>query len=525
MRAISPVLFASATLAVLLAGCSSGNSTTCGSNCVAPPAATVYLTMTDDPPAGVQVLSFQASVMAASLMPSSSSGTPAYLLNDISNFGGNAPPGADVTQLQALSAFFSTAQVPSGTYSSLSLSFGNLQLAIYNQSDSSLGSGCPVGSICELGPSNTNSTISPTVTFTSSPLPITLARNSLEGIQVDLHLNNLIQPDLSVDVNAANAVTIAALPATPAPAQLGVLTGTVLSAPAGVQGFTLQAPWGGTFNIVATGSTTFNDFPSSACTAPALSCVARGEIVEVGVSGMATNSYAGELTAGQVNYVQGATGQTVEGTISEIFPSTTNIAGAPPIGFAMILHSNPTNAAGFPLGGIADVSVGGSVSYSVDTEGLTVPAGLTFGSASNLIVGQNVKVTVQPGSLQTTGSGPNAPIGPPPSLSFAASAIALEPGQVTGTLEANNPSSSSAMFTLNSGGGLFFATWPIPNTSGFSFYLDTTGGTAYTGFSPDSLSGLASGDLVSVSGWLFAPPTAGGIPDLVAQSMAMRQSL
>ena len=80
--------------------------------------------MTDDPPAGVSVLFFQVSLTAASLTPTS--GSAVSLLNN------NTPIQIDVTKLQALSAFLSTANVPAGTYNSLSLTFATPQLVIFN---------------------------------------------------------------------------------------------------------------------------------------------------------------------------------------------------------------------------------------------------------------------------------------------------------------------------------------------------------------------------------------------------------
>ncbi|MGA9063552.1 MAG: hypothetical protein WB341_18055 [Terracidiphilus sp.] len=49
--------------------------------------------------------------------------------------------------------------------------------------------------------------------------------------------------------------------------------------------------------------------------------------------------------------------------------------------------------------------------------------------------------------------------------------------------------------------------------------------TNYTGFSPDSFSGLATNDFVSVNGWLLPPATSGGSPTIAAQSVVSRPSL
>ena len=505
MRKTLPFLFVPAVVILLLAGCGSNMT----SSTFTPSAGTVpvSITMTDDPPAGVTVLFFQVDLTDATLTPAT--GLPVSLLSN------NTPIQIDVTQLQALSAFLSTADIAAGKYNSLSLTFASPQLVIFNRSDASIASTCAVGSVCQLTPAFDNN--SSTLTFTSSPFPVTISANSPLGFLIDFHLNTVIQSDLSVNLGVTGGVTISELPPAPAPPQFGFLTGTVATVSASNNQFTLQTPWGRTFTIDVTSSTTFNGFPSSACTTPGIDCLAQGQVVQVQISSV---EGFGTLTASQVHYVQAATAQTVEGTIIQVIPSTTNIAGAPPMGMVMILHWNPTNAVGFPLGGQAVVTLG-DTTYSIDANGFTMPSGLSFTSAFDLTVGQNVTVTVEPGSLNNHGT--NGPViwGPPGSISFIASAVELEPSQVTGTITATDSSTTS--FTLGFGGP-FFAPWPMVSPNAVSFDVMTTGQTSYTGFNPDSFSGLATNDFVSVNGWLFPPATSGGTPTLAAQSVVMRQS-
>ena len=99
--------------------------------------AAVSLSITDDPPNGVTVLFFQISLTAANLTPASGSRTVSLLNN-------NTPIQIDVTQLQAISDFLSTANVTAGTYNSLALSFANPQLVIFNESDQTIANTCPV---------------------------------------------------------------------------------------------------------------------------------------------------------------------------------------------------------------------------------------------------------------------------------------------------------------------------------------------------------------------------------------------
>jgi hypothetical protein len=468
--------------------------------------------MTDDPPAGVSVLFFQVSLTAATLTPTT--GSPVSLLSD------NTPIQIDVTQLQALSAFLNSVNVPSGTYTGLNLTFSNPQLVIFNQSDTSLGSSCAVGSVCQLTPAFDNGA---SLSFTSAPFPVTATTYSPFGFLIDFHLNTVIQSDLSVKLSATNGVTISELPQAPAPPQFGFITGTVLGVTPSLNQFTLQTPWGqySPFTIGTTSSTAFNNFPSSACTTPGLGCLAQGQIVQVQISSVES---FGNLTASAVTYVQAANTQTVEGTIVAI-PPLPLPAGETDID--IILHQNPSASAGPPIGGIARVSVWspgfGSItptSFSIDNKGFTIPSGLTFAGGANLAVGQSVQVTITPGTLTSTGAGPSSGVwGPPASVSCTASAIELEPSQVTGTITAIDSGTTS--FTLGAAGAPFFAPWPLPNATGFSFNVLTTGQTAYTGFNPDSFSGLATNDFVSVNGWLF-PPATTGPPTIVTQSVLMR---
>ncbi len=517
-----PFFFALFILSALLAGCSS-NSTSTGTcpcpssgvcDCPASPQGTVYMTMTDDPPAGVTILSFQVTLANATLM--SSSGPPGVsLLNNIDMATDTTPPQIDVTQLQALSTFLSSAQVAPGTYTNLSLTFTNPQLVIYNQSDSALGTSCAVGSVCELGPAS-----STTLGFGSAPFPVTVSTSSALGFAIDINLNAVIQPDFSLNLAAANGVTISELSSPPAAPQFGSITGTVRTVTPSTDVFTLTAPWGGSFNIATTTSTAFNNFPSSACTTPAIGCLADGQIVTVAVSSMTATGYGGVLTATSVDYVQAATAQTVEGTIIQSGPSASTLSPTP-WQLTLILHANPAGTTGFPLGGVATVLVQGGATYSIDSNGFTIPSGLTFTSSSDLAVGQNVTVTVEPSTVSVTGTGPgsgSATWGPPPSVSFSASAVELEPTQLTGTI--TGTASGTTSFTLGAT-GTFFAPWPMPSAVS-SYDVDTTGQTAFTGFTPDTFSGVASNDFVSVSGWLFPPASGGSTPTIAAQSVVLR---
>jgi hypothetical protein len=501
MRRMSSLLFVPVALFLLLTGC--GN-TSIPSGSDSGGSVPVSLSMTDDPPQGVAVLFFQVSLTGASV--TSSSGTMVSLLSN------NTPIQIDVTQLQALSAFLSTADLTAGTtYNSLSLTFANPELVIFNQSDTSLGSSCAVGSVCQLAPTVDGSA---TVNFTSSPFPVTPSANSPLGFLVDFHLNTVIQSDLSVNLGVANGITLKELPQHPQGPQFGNVTGEVESVDATNNQFKILTAWGRTFTVNTTSTTTFDDFPTSACSTGAIGCVADGQVVQVQVASFAGH---GVLTASQVTYVQAAGTQAVEGTIIKIVPAPTP-AGEEIVD--MLLHRNPNATSGVPLGGVATVTFATGATYSVDNNGFTIPSGLAFTGTSDVIVGQNVQVVVEAGTL-TSGGGSNwGGWGPPHKVSFTTKSVALEPSQVSGTIAALDSTNQS--FTLGFNLGPWFAAWPMA-ANVLSFDVMTTSQTTYQGFTPESYDGLATQDFVSVNGWLFPAGSSGGYGQIAAQSVVQQE--
>lgn len=506
MRKARSLLFSSAMIVALVAGCSNTQEasmpedSSSGSSTGTIP---VSLTMTDDPPAGVSVLFFEVSLTGASLMPSS--GSAVSLLNN------NTPVQVDVTQLQALSAFLSTANVSPGTYQSLSLTFASPELVIFNASDQAIASTCAVGTVCQLTPTFDNSA---TVSFSTAPFPITVAANSPLGLLVDFHLNTVIQSDLSVNLGVSNGVTISELPSAlpSSPPQFGYLIGTVQSVNTSQNQFTLQTANGRTFTIGSNSSTAYDDFPSSVCATGSISCLVAGQVVQVEIASVQPGL---TLVAAQVTYLQAPGQQTAEGTIIGL--STSNGATV----MKLILHQNPSNNSGLPLGGEASVSIGAGATFSIDANGFTLPAGLSFTGISDLLVGQNVQVNVAAGSLTTvSASGDIGPWGPPRSLSFTTNSVELEPSQMTGAVTAVDSSTSS--FTLGGFPSMFFAAWPFAAANTVLANVETTSQTKFQGLSPENLSGLAVNDIVSVNGWLFPPASGTVVPVLAAETVVLR---
>jgi len=463
--------------------------------------AQVSLSITDEPPTGVTVLFFQISLTSANLTPASGSSSISLLSN-------NTPIQVDVTQLQAISAFLSTANVPAETYNSLSLTFANPQLVIFNASDQAIASTCPVNATCQLTPKIDNSS---TLTFSAAPFPVTVAQNTPLGFLLDFHLDQVIQSDLSVDLSATNGVTVAQLPSAPpmGPSPFGFLLGTVESVNSGQNEFTLQTRFGRTFTIDVNSGTSYQNFPSTVCTTSNLSCVATGQIVKVQVASVESD---GNLLAAQVSYIQTAAQEVVEGNIIGLSASNGTTV------MNLLLHWSPDSVQ-FPFGGIASVTIAAGATFSVDSGNFTIPKGLSFASTSDLLVGQEVQVSVAAGSLSNSRA---LAFWAPPSLSFTTSSVELEPSQVTGTVTSVNASGSS--FTITTFPN-FFSPWlnsTWPNWRATLITVQATSQTAYQDFSPDSFSGVSNNNVVSVQGWLFSTPSGATPTTLLADTVLGR---
>jgi hypothetical protein len=240
----------------------------------------------------------------------------------------------------------------------------------------------------------------------------------------------------------------------------------------------------------------------------------------------------GDLLAAQITYTQAPGQQTVLGTI----------VGIPPLPLPtgettiqLILHQNPTASTSLPLGAMAMVAVWAqgtaghiATTFSIDANGFTIPSGYTFASPNDLCVGQTVQVTIAPGTLQPPTAitpGTSAGWGLPLEPIFTASSLQLEPSQITGSISGLGSSS----FTLNSFLTIFLGPWSAnPTSNNGQLMIETTSQTTYQGFSPDSFSGLADKDLVSVNGWVFSQngllDPAVGPPNVVAQTITLRPS-
>ena len=491
----------------LMTGCGGQSTASNPSTKFSPATVPVGLTVTDTPPDGVTVLFFQLSITGASLSP-----------GDVSLLSSTYPVSINVSQLQTEAAFLGSMNVTAGTYTGLTLTVANPQLTIYNGTGSAIGT-CATNTVCQLTPTTTPLTLS----FTSSPFPVTLAANSPLAFKFDIHLDTVIQPDLTVNLAAPNGVTLSELPplgtgkTCPAIGKLRGIVQTVTTSPSNQ--FTMQSFFGKTFTILTNSSTTYN-FPSSVCSTNDFTCLAQNQVVKVTVSLQSD----GSLLATEVDYVQLASQLSVEGNIIGLQTSGGNTI------IDLIIQRNPSDdkSGELPLGHHARITVPSSgVTYAIDWSGFTPPSGLSFASASDLQVGQEVMVMVQ-GSVSTTSttstnSGASTLFGWP-AVTFTASSISLEPGQITGKVSAVD--ASSLDFTLKTFPCYFVpksATPGAPPTwAPVSIAVQTTSATTFKNFPTNDITGVAVGNVVSVHGWLFSTPNGSTASTVAADEVLLR---
>jgi len=475
--------------------------------------ATIGLTVTDTPSTGVVVLSFQLNITGASLAP-----------GNISLLSSTNPIPVNVPHHQADSAFLGSANVIPGTYSSLSLTFANPQLTIYNSTGAAIGT-CANNTICQLTPATTPLT----VTFSSSPFPITLTTNSPLALSLDISLNTAIQSDLTVNLAAPNGVTLSQLPL-PAAGQptsvLGQLMGTVQSV--GASEITLQTSYGATFSVYVNSSTTYDIPPTALCggvcnlACQGLGCLVAGDVVKVDVRLQSD----GTLLASEVDFVESAGQQVVEGTIVETTPSEAGtfidliLQVVPPTSTTSLLAAGQHASVLVPASG---------ATYAVDWGNFTPPTNSNIGVFAGVLVGQEALVVVAQGSVSGSGGSITPPVTPvgPATVFFVTDNILLEPTQVTGQITSIDASgldfyhTTFPSFFLPDQDQVPFGAPPIAESTAIVTY--TTSQTTYEGFAQNNFSGLAANDLISVEGWLL--PYAGPVPAVVCSGCTIETAM
>jgi Domain of unknown function (DUF5666)/Domain of unknown function (DUF4382) len=470
MRKLALLASAVLSVAALVAGCGGGTQST---QPLAP--RSLSLSIRDNPPSGVSVLSFEINVTGASLQPSDTSKAAVSLVT--------SPIEVELTQLETEKALLNALNAPDGTYSSISFTFANPQLTILNQTGQTITMGtqtCLTGQVCEFKPALNQSS----VTISSTPFPVTVSASAPIGLTVDFDLNSSIQSNLSV----TPSVTLAAVAAQPSTGELEDIEGlkgkvqSVSSA-----GFTLQDGTSGqTFTINVDNNTQYQDFNQVGCAANNFSCVQVGQIVEVEHLLVMDN---GTLLASEIQLDDGVNQEELEGTIVAVNPANNQ--------FQMVVEDEEPAVQGVSVGNSVTIAINAGAQYAIDSDDLSgaIPSGVSFASASDLLVGQEVKVRALIVSSSIAGT------------TATTDRVKLHMSQFPGTVASLN----APNFAVNNLPALF-------TSNGISqVQVVVSSGTEFEGISGSS--SLTAGNSVVLRGLLFK--TAGD-PILVAKKVRKR---
>jgi hypothetical protein len=457
MRSLQ-TLFLGLLSAALLAGCGGSYSAPAIAPGPGAQSAQVSVSLTDAPPAGVTVFTFEVTVTGATLNP-----------GNVDVLAGKGPQRIEVKKLETENAFLSTANVAAGNYTSLNLTFANPELTFRNDTGAMLA-GCAAGSVCEIKPSGTlSATISGLFYSTSG---------SQTGVLVDLNLANLLTPSLGVDFSAASAVT-ATQQTKEAEGELEDLDDVdgIVASPSSSQ-FTLQTTDMGNLTATIDSNTQFDGFDT--CAPANATCVQTGQSVEVDLMLLANGGFLAKKIELEDDAQQAADDE-LEGIISKIDS---------PSQFEIVVNDELRAVANVSVGDPVTVVLttsGGGTSFQVDANGLTVPSTLqqAFEAAtdtSQLLPGQTVQVR----NVTMTG-------GPAPAaITVTTDRVRLRDTRFTATVS-GAPSGSN--FNVASLPGLFTA-------AGISqIQVQTSSQTNFENVS--GVSGLADGSTVSLRGLLF----------------------
>lgn len=331
----------------------------------------VVLAMTDTPPTEVTVLSAEITLTGATLAP-----------GNVSLFSGSTT--VELARLQTDVAYLATAaNIPAGSYTSVTLTFANPSLTFENDTAATLA-GCKVGDICTIVPAS--ATMSATVPLKS----FSIASSTTTGLLGDVSTEALLTATLGADFSAGTSVTSFTSAGTAAP-PVGAedVVGKVGNISASSNTFTLTDATA-SYTLKANSSSTFFQFPSGVnCATPAFSCLQNDQIVSVDI---AIDS-SGSIVARNIVFEDADSSDAeVEGEIT-----TTNAASQQ---FTMVLHAVSTTGTGLTIGKTETVQYSNSPQTPFDIDFLhidnlqesTASFTSSFTGAADLVPGQEVSI-------------------------------------------------------------------------------------------------------------------------------------
>lgn len=459
-------------LAVLLVGCG-------GSSMPQQPAVgstPVSLTIRDNPPIGVAVLSFEILVTQATLKPADPSIPDQQLIA--------APVEIELEKLQTEAAFLNTTGVKPTKYNSITLAFANPEMTIFNGSPNTItagGKSCPTSSTCELKPVLNAAS----VTFSQSPFPLDLNSGSPIGIVVDLDVQSSILTSMTNDLSVTPTVKLTTLPGVQGEGELEdieELRGTVTAVDPMKKQFTLKEATTSQSFVITVNSQTMFELQGTTCTTNDITCIAVGQVLEVNLLVMPDGSFV----AAQIELEGIQNAQESEGTVTSVGASS----------FTMVILDDEPGITNMAVGQSVTVTVNAQTAFDIDKDGLSIPSNLVFQSISDMIVGQEVEVEPAGAPMvdATTGA-----------ITVTAQRVRLQPSQITGTVNSLNAMNNN--FTINGLNSLFTGASPAIT----EILVQASSATEFEGLVLPSVSSLSVGDSVSVRGPLFKAP-AGASP-------------
>jgi hypothetical protein len=460
MRNLKPFLLLGVVGTIFLAGCGSYSkpSTMPGTQ-----PSQMSLSMTDAPPAGVTVFSFEVTLTGATL-----NGTGIYATN-IDLLAGKGPQRIEVKHLETENAFLNTANVTPGSYTTLNLTFSNPALTFRNDTGTTLA-GCPTASVCEIKPAGTL-----TATLNGQ---FNTSAGAQTGVLLDVNLNTLLTQSLGVDFSTAGAVsaTRQIMNTGGNVEDLDELEGIVASA--GTSQFTLQTSGMGNVTVTLDANTQFEGF--DLCTTANAACLLNGQSVDVDLALLASGSFLARKIELHDN-TTAAGDDELDGVISKIDG---------PAQFEMVVTDELRNVTNVSVGDPITVmltTTGSLTSFRVDTNGLSVPTTLQQAfenqtDTSQLVPGQTVQVR----KVSLTGSPA------PAAITVTTDRVRLRDARLTATVS-GAPAGNN--FNIGMLPGLFAA-------NGVStIQVQTSSNTKFDNIA--GVSGLADSNTVSVRGLLF----------------------
>jgi len=484
-KCLGYLLCAFAAALFFIAGCSHAVFPTTGGG--GGSTAPMILTFHDTPPAGVTVTSFEVTVTGAVLQP----GNVSLLAS---------PQTIELTQLQTNSAFLSTTNVKAGTYTSLAVTYANPKFTFLNDTGTQVtvgGQACSAGASCVVSAPTISGALTLTLSAPAFPsLPVTASTQTL--LEVDVNLNNIIQPDFSLNfgTSGSGAVTVTQSTGTAGSSKIGNfnVTGQVASVTASpTNQFTLTTPAGKTLTIKANAAAF--EFARANCAANDFTCLATGQIVDANVDIFSD----GSLSATEVDFDDATGTQQVSGTIV-----TEN--NSPPTSFQMIVHNTIPPVASLPPGTPVTVNISGTASFVINNGSFVLPTGMTFATTSDLLVGQEVEARVASGTSISNGA-------------FTTDRLALEQTQIQSKVTSLNTTAQPPQpsFVLTPLPPLFVN--PVTQIFVLTVTQGTTAVTQFQVLSPLDITGLTAAQPVSVGGFLFNTTGTVGSPTIVAATV------